>query len=89
MKNSEFLERQNSTLKEVEKLTNQLSSGEIGQEEGMARIESTIQTLEAKTRIQQQRSFLRQEMPRVLWHFVIFLILFFTLIAAHYFGWIA
>lgn len=88
MKTSEFLERQSSCLKEVEKLTKQVTSGEMDETEGVARIESAMQMLESKTVVYQRRSYLRSKMPRVLWHFVIFLILFFVLIAAKYFRWI-
>ena len=49
MKANAFVQRQQAALAEVQRLIRQLESGEIGEADGMARIESVMQALEAQT----------------------------------------
>ena len=85
MKTREFFEQQHASLQEVEQLTTQLASGEIGEAEGLARIEAAMQTLEAKTSGYQRRQPLRSAMPRVLRYSAIFVILLLALVGMRYF----
>lgn len=67
MNANEFVQRQQSALSEVQRLTCQLESGEISEAEGMARIESVMQALETQTSTYQRQRRLAWARPRVLW----------------------
>ena len=49
MKTSDYLQRQNAALAEVQRITGQIEAGTIAQAEGFERIEAIMQSLEKQT----------------------------------------
>ena len=84
MKANEFVQRQQAALAEVQRLTHQLESGEIGEADGMARIESVMQALEAQTDGYQRQRQLAGGTSRLSWWLAAVVLLAVAVIAMLY-----
>ena len=84
MNTNDFVQRQKAALSEVQRLTSQLESGEIAETDGMARIESVMQGLEAQTRTYQRQRRLAWAMPRISWRLAALVLIMLAFIAMLY-----